>query len=387
MKRTTGVLIALVCGSSLAIAQGAPDRGGDRGGGFEGGNGGGFSRGGGDGGSPGGGDGGMRGGGGDRSFGGGSERSMERSAPEPRAERAERPEPRAERAEPRAERRERQTAEPREQQEPKKPVRAERNDSDRKEALERRREASDADRGARDKDKSNKDQAEAKDKRDRDGSSAQGRGEGESGRGAEADKRGDTADRATKRDRPPQLASEKRDRVRTVFRDKAHAKRRTGVSINISLGRRLPRDWDFYPVPIEVVEIVPEYRDYVFVYVDDEYVICDPDTYEVVAVIPVGGGPSYAGGGSGRAECSADLALNRDERDLIVELARSEDEVDVDDLEVGWSVPKNIELHEFSGAVLDRADELGACRYFVADDSIAVVDPDESKVVLVIDRS
>ena len=45
MKRTTGALIALVCGSSLAIAQGAPDRGGDRGGGVGGGDGGGFSRG------------------------------------------------------------------------------------------------------------------------------------------------------------------------------------------------------------------------------------------------------------------------------------------------------------------------------------------------------
>ena len=59
----------------------------------------------------------------------------------------------------------------------------------------------------------------------------------------------------------------------------------------------------------------------------------------------------------------------------------------MDDLAVGWSVPKDITLHEFSGPVLDRADELGACRYFVADDSIAVVDPDDSKVVLLIDRT
>ncbi len=43
MKRPTGVLLALLCSSSLAIAQGGPDRGGDRGGG----DGGGFSRGGG----------------------------------------------------------------------------------------------------------------------------------------------------------------------------------------------------------------------------------------------------------------------------------------------------------------------------------------------------
>ena len=355
MKRTTGVLIALVCGSSLAIAQGGPDRGGDRG------------------------------------FGGGQERSMERSAPEPRAERA--APSRAERAEPpRMERRERQAAEPRERLESRTPRQADRTKTDRNEASERKREARDSDRASRrGKEATSKTagQADAKGKRDRDGSrsAAEGRAEGESGRGVESRKRGDTADRAGSKRRPAQLAGEKRDRVRTVFRDKGHAKRRTGVNINISLGRRLPRDWDYYPVPIEIVEIVPEYRGYMFVYVDDEYVVCDPDTYEVVAVIPVGDGPSYAGGGSGRAECSPDLALSRDERDLIVELAPREDEVDVSDLEVGWSVPKDIELHEFAEPVLDRADQLSACRYFVADDSIAIVDPDESKVVLLIDRS
>jgi hypothetical protein len=91
------------------------------------------------------------------------------------------------------------------------------------------------------------------------------------------------------------LAGDKRDRVRNAFHDKGDAKRRTNVDIDISVGRRLPREWHFYPVPIAVIDIVPEYRDYVFVYVDDEYVICDPDTYEVVAVVPVG--EEYAGGG------------------------------------------------------------------------------------------
>ena len=66
------------------------------------------------------------------------------------------------------------------------------------------------------------------------------------------------------------------------------------MNIDISVGRRLPRDWDFAPVPIVVVEIVPEYRDYVFVWVEDEYLICDPVTYEVVAVIPASGEGTHA---------------------------------------------------------------------------------------------
>ena len=111
----------------------------------------------------------------------------------------------------------------------------------------------------------------------------------------------DTA-RAEKPDRVKQvdLSGDKRDRVQTALRDKGDVKHRTDVNIDISVGRRLPRDWDFAPVPIVVVEIVPEYRDYVFVWVEDEYLICDPVTYEVVAIIPASRQSSRARAGSVR---------------------------------------------------------------------------------------
>ena len=50
-----------------------------------------------------------------------------------------------------------------------------------------------------------------------------------------------------------------------------HLHRLVLEQVEIGVGRRLPRDWDYVPVPIAVVEIVPEYRDYVYVWVDDEY--------------------------------------------------------------------------------------------------------------------
>ncbi len=62
-------------------------------------------------------------------------------------------------------------------------------------------------------------------------------------------------------------------------------------------------------------------------------------------------------------------------------------EVDVSDLEVGWSVPQDIDLEKFPKAVLSEADELTACRYFIADDQLAIVDPEDDKVVLLIDKS
>jgi hypothetical protein len=137
-----------------------------------------------------------------------------------------------------------------------------------------------------------------------------------------------------------------------------------------------------------VVEIVPEYRDYVYVWVEDEYLICDPVTYEVVAVIPArAGGYAAASRSGGSGECSTHIELSRDERDLILDSVRLGREVDVADLEIGWSVPGDIELQRFPDAVLAEAAELRACRYFVADDQLAIVDPDEDKVVLLIDKS
>lgn len=196
----------------------------------------------------------------------------------------------------------------------------------------------------------------------------------------------DSAARVTpERAKQVEIAGDKRDRVGSAFRDKRDARHRTKVDIGIGVGRRLPRDWDYVPVPVAVIEIVPEYRDYVYVWVEDEYVICDPDTYEVVAVIPASSSRHASSGGV--AECSTRIRLSDDERDLILQEVRMRDAVEVQDLDIGWSVPSNIELQRFPEPVLAEADELSGCRYFVAEDQLAIVDPDADKVVLLIDRS
>src|SRR4029079_14499710 len=180
---------------------------------------------------------------------------------------------------------------------------------------------------------------------------------------------------------------DKRTRVQAALRSKGDIKRRTGVSITIAVGTRLPRDWEFVPVPQDVVVIVPEYRGYYFAYVDDTYLICDPETYEVVAVIPAD--RSYAGGNSSaRSKCSSQLSLNADERELILRSVSRGREVDFADLSVGRKVPRDVELLSFPESVVSEASELGSCRrscrYFAAGDQIAIVDPDEDKIVLII---
>ena len=142
-------------------------------------------------------------------------------------------------------------------------------------------------------------------------------------------------------------------------------------------------------MPVAVVEIVPEYRDYYFAYVGDEYVIVEPDTYEVVAVLPAE--RSHAGTSSGQSagsgKCSAQLSLSSTERELILDNVRGGREADVADISVGRDVPKGVELLRFPDSVLAEAKVLQGCQYFDAGDQIAVVDPNEDRIVLIIDKS
>jgi hypothetical protein len=185
------------------------------------------------------------------------------------------------------------------------------------------------------------------------------------------------------------LTGDKRTKVQSAFRDVgSNVKHRTNVDIDISVGRRLPRDWDFVPVPTAVIAIVPEYRDYYFAYVEDEYVIVEPDTYEVVAVLPAE--RSQAGASSGRqagGQCSTQLSLSSKERELILDNVRGGREADVSDISVGLDVPKDVELQRFPDRVLAEAKVLEGCQYFDAGDEIAIVDPNEDKIVLIIDKS
>jgi hypothetical protein len=185
------------------------------------------------------------------------------------------------------------------------------------------------------------------------------------------------------------LTGDKRTKVQTAFRDTgSNVKHHTDVNITISVGRRLPRDWGFVPVPVAVIDIVPEYRGYYFAWVEDEYVIVEPDTYEVVAVLPAE--RSQAGASSGQqasGQCSTQLSLSRKDQELILDTVKGGREVDVADVSVGSDVPRGVELQRFPQSVLAEASALEGCQYFDAGDRIAIVNPDEHKIVLVIDKS
>jgi hypothetical protein len=187
------------------------------------------------------------------------------------------------------------------------------------------------------------------------------------------------------------LSGDKRDRVKSAFKS-TNVKKITNVNIDITVGRRLPRDWEYHSIPTAVIEIVPEYRGYRYVYVEDRYVIVDPDSYEVVYVFDEGGGASVGRStgesGSGRAgACETDLTFTTEDRRFIFEKVhtRTEATIKIGDLEIGAALPSEARVEAFPSEVTTRVSKLDSCRYVVIDDRIAVVDPDSDKIVAFIE--
>jgi hypothetical protein len=81
------------------------------------------------------------------------------------------------------------------------------------------------------------------------------------------------------------LSTEQKTKVRTVIREKVKAQPLTNVNFSISVGTRVPRDVRYYPVPAEVVSIYPQWSGYHFILVNDQIVIIDPASFEIVYII------------------------------------------------------------------------------------------------------
>lgn len=80
------------------------------------------------------------------------------------------------------------------------------------------------------------------------------------------------------------LSGEQRTKITTVIRSQ-HVEPLKTVNFSISVGTRVPRTVSFHPLPVEVVTVYPEWRGYEFILVNDQIVVIDPRTLEIVAVL------------------------------------------------------------------------------------------------------
>ncbi|GJE35197.1 hypothetical protein LDDCCGHA_5415 [Methylobacterium oxalidis] len=58
------------------------------------------------------------------------------------------------------------------------------------------------------------------------------------------------------------------------------------VNFSLNVGTAIPRSVTLHTLPPAILTLVPAYRGYRFILVEDDVVIIDPDTYEIIDVIP-----------------------------------------------------------------------------------------------------
>jgi hypothetical protein len=84
-----------------------------------------------------------------------------------------------------------------------------------------------------------------------------------------------------------QLSQTQRSKIQAVI-GRSHAARATAnVNFDVAVGVRVPRSVHVEVLPEDIVEIVPQFEGFDYIVVGDNILIIDPDTLEIVDVIPV----------------------------------------------------------------------------------------------------
>ena len=179
-----------------------------------------------------------------------------------------------------------------------------------------------------------------------------------------------------------QLTEEKRTNVGQTLAKDSSLNRATNVNISINIGTRLPQSVRLVAVPASIITIVPEYRSYRYVVVNDQICIVEPNSFEIVEVIPLSGQTAS------RSGPSATLVLSEEERTILLR------EIDMGGgstmglgaISEGSDVPRDIQVRAFPDAVVQKVSKVKGYKYFTADNRIAIVDPQGTKVQLVIEQ-
>ncbi len=179
----------------------------------------------------------------------------------------------------------------------------------------------------------------------------------------------------------PQITDEQRTRIRQSLGTTSSSARVTNVKFNVVIGTRVPRNVRFYPLPTAIVEIVPEYRGYEYIIVEDRITIVEPRSRMIVAVIDDENQRRRSGQ-------QVALQLSAEQRRFIranVDLERHRADVNIR-LALGAEVPERVEIYAFPDPVMRRIPKIREYRFVVVDNDIIVVDPRDREVALVISR-
>jgi hypothetical protein len=79
------------------------------------------------------------------------------------------------------------------------------------------------------------------------------------------------------------LSTEQRTKITTVIRQ--HKVEPTRLNVSVRVGTRIPDSVHFYPLPVQVVEVYPEWRGFDYILVGNQILVVDPATHEIVDIL------------------------------------------------------------------------------------------------------
>ena len=179
-----------------------------------------------------------------------------------------------------------------------------------------------------------------------------------------------------------QLTEEKRTNVGQTLGKETNLNRATNVNVSVNIGTRLPRSVRLVALPATIIAIVPEYRTYRYVVINDQVCIVEPNTFEIVEVIPVSG---HTASRSGHAER---LVLTEEERTIILREvdAGGGSTLGLGAIAEGADVPRDARVQAFPDVVVQKVPKVKGYKFFTAENRVAIVDPQSSKVQLVLEH-
>jgi Protein of unknown function (DUF1236) len=97
---------------------------------------------------------------------------------------------------------------------------------------------------------------------------------------------GTTVQNKTEGAKSVHLSEDQRTRIKGIIVKDRSVARIASPSFHVAVGTAVPRDVHVAVLPPDVVQIVPEYEGFDYVMVGDQLLIIDPDTMEIVAILP-----------------------------------------------------------------------------------------------------
>lgn len=187
--------------------------------------------------------------------------------------------------------------------------------------------------------------------------------------------RRDESSRAQDASQPPAagINDDQRKQIVTQLRNERTATRTSNVKVNI--GQRLPSGIQPHRVPADIVRIVRQYRDYDYTIVDNKVVLVDPRRREVVDILDDGPGAATYGR----------IAISDEMRIRFRELARVSSTT-VGTTPAGVTSTSNcLSLQPVPEEMVRDNAELRNYRYLAVGNQVVLVDPQQQKVVQVIE--